>query len=397
MISDRPTEHYRDTQPKSRVSRRPHGRPRLLILITLDQVGGVATYIELLLPELVKRFEVTVAAHGDGPLRSAAPRLGANYVPLRYLCRPISPMRDALAMLEIMRLCRRLRPHILHANSAKAGLLGRLGGALAGVDIRIFNAHGWAFATHPGRSSKLYLWGERLMRPLTTATICVSGSERERGLAARACDPGRTVVIPNGIAPAPVGESDRASDVPAIITVGRLHPPKDFATFLTALARLAPGSFRARIVGDGPDRAALDRQVRELGLEGVELLGSRADVADLLAASSIFVLSSTSEAMPMSILEAMAAKLPVVASAVGGVPELVVNGETGLLVPARDPEALAGALEQLLADDHARARMGLAGLRRAEAVFSLDRFRQAHVHLYFEQLTRFGMAEAPYR
>jgi glycosyltransferase involved in cell wall biosynthesis len=369
--------------------------PRLIIMLTLDQFGGVATYVELLLPALVERFNVWVAAHGDGPLQESVVRAGATYVPLRHMRRPIRPFRDTLATLELVRLFRSIRPDVVHLNSAKAGVLGRLAAAATGVPVRVYTSHGWAFATHPGTSDRLYLWTERLVSRLTTTTICVSESELRRGVSARACIPATTVVIPNGIGEA-VSANPGSDDGPCkIISVGRLHPPKDFSCLLEGLAQVRPGSYQAVIVGDGPDRSALERQAHDLHLRDVEFLGNRSDVEALLEQSSVFVLCSTSEAMPMSVLEAMASGLPVVASAVGGIPELVVDGETGVLVPSGDPAALADAIAMFAESPDARARFGAAGQRRARERFSVVRFRQAHLDLYRAELTRGGIPAAP--
>jgi glycosyltransferase involved in cell wall biosynthesis len=174
-----------------------------------------------------------------------------------------------------------------------------------------------------------------------------------------------------------------------LLSVGRLRGPKDFLTLVRAVAELEPGSVRLRIAGDGPDRGALEAEVARLGLEeAVELLGMRTDIAELLAAAGVFVLCSDSEGLPMSVLEAMAAGVPVVATAVGGVPELVSDAETGILVPPRDPAALARALGALAADADLRERMGEAGRRRAEGEFSLAACQRAHLEVYRAALRR---------
>ena len=148
---------------------------------------------------------------------------------------------------------------------------------------------------------------------------------------------------------------------PTVVAVGRLQRPKDPLTLVRAFGRLR-ASFSAVIVGEGPDRPRLETEIRRLGLErAVVLAGDTRDVADMLARADIFVLSSTSEGLPLSILEAMVAGLPVVASSVGGVPEAVEEGETGLLVPPRDPVRLAAALERLLVDPALRRRLGANG------------------------------------
>lgn len=351
-------------------------RPRVLVLVTLAEVGGAQTYVMSLLPALTERYDVTVAAWGPGPLVESARAAGAEYVALRHVRRELSPVHDPLGVMELVRLMRRIRPDLVHANSSKAGVLGRLAAAIARVPVRVFTVHGWAFKATHGPASAAYLWADRLMRPLTTATICVSETERSAGIAASTCGDD-AVVIANAVDVASADQAPLDGDPPHVLSAGRLKEPKDFVTLARAL-QLVDVPFTAAIAGDGPDRAAV-----EAALAGrAVVLGERSDVPALLAAADVFVLSSTSEGMPMTVIEAMAAGLPVVASDVGGMRELVEHGVTGLLVPARDADALAGALADLLADPARRRAMGAAGHARAEALFDLPRFRAEHVALY---------------
>jgi glycosyltransferase involved in cell wall biosynthesis len=372
-------------------------RPRVLLLITLAEVGGAQSYVAALLPALAERYDVVLAAYGEGPLREAASRAGARYVPLRNVRRPINPVRDLAGLLELVSLFRRERPQILHASSSKAGVLGRLAAVTTGVPIRFFTVHGWAFSAYSGLASRLYQVSDRLMAPLTTVTICVSQTELADGLEAGTCRAERSVVIHNAVdvTAAPRSPHDRAT--PRLIAVGRLKAPKDFVTLVRALAALRGRTYEALIVGDGPDRGAVEAEIERLGLEGrVQLAGERSDVPELLAASDVFVLSSRSEGLPVSVLEAMAAQLPVVASRVGGLGELVVDGETGLLVPPGDETALAEALGRLVDDRELRRRLGAAGRARAEDSFDLSAFRRAHLDLYDRQLGLAGaVAETP--
>jgi glycosyltransferase involved in cell wall biosynthesis len=362
-------------------------RPRVLIVITLAEVGGAQKYVAQLLPALAERFDVAVAAGGRGPLLDASKAAGVRFLPLRNLRRPVNPLRDLLALVELISLMRRERPDVVHTNSSKAGVLGRLAALAARVPIRIFTVHGWAFRAHSGPASWAYLWADRLAGRWTTVTICVAEHERSTGIAARTCLRDRTVVIPNAVDVAAAPMADAKGGIPRLVTVGRLKAPKDYVTLTRAFAALPSGSFEALIVGDGPDRLMVEAELARLGVgNAVRLLGERTDVPELLAGSDVFVLSSASEGLPLSVEEAMAAGLPVVASAVGGVPELVVDGETGYLVPPGEAERLAEALESLLDDPALRRRMGRSGRSRAEALFDLRAFRRAHLELYRRQL-----------
>jgi glycosyltransferase involved in cell wall biosynthesis len=376
------------TESASAQEHRP--RPKVLLLITLAEVGGAQTYVAELLPGLVDEFDVVVAAHGDGPLVEATRAAGARFVPLHSLRRPVHPVRDLAGLVELVRLFHRERPDIVHANSSKAGVVGRLAAVLARVPSRVFTVHGWAFSTTVGPLSRLYLWLDRALRPVTSLVICVSHVDRELGLRMRTCHADRSTVIWNAVDVAATPRASLSGDPPVFASVGRLQAPqKDFLTLLRAVALLPRGSLRVLVVGDGPDRDELLAEHERLALGAdVELVGVRNDVPELLAACDGFVLATTYESLPLSIIEAMAAGLPCVVSDVGGVPELVVDGETGLLVPPSDPPALAAALGRLAADPALRRTLGAASLARAEACFDLPGFRAAHLDEYRRLVSR---------
>jgi glycosyltransferase involved in cell wall biosynthesis len=349
-------------------------------------VGGAQAYVAALAPVLARRYDVVVAAHGEGPLREAVEAAGARYVPLRWVGRSVG-WRDVPGLFELVRLFRREGAVAVHLNSSKVGLLGRLAAWLARVPVRLFTVHGWAFAAHHGAAARAYRLAERAARPFATMTICPVEQVRRMGIEAGTCDPRRSVVIPNAVDAAGAPRAGLDAEVPTLVSVGRLHEPKDFVTLARALRVPPAGSFRAEIVGDGPDRAAVEAELAAGGLGGaVEMAGERDDVPERLAAADVFVLSSRSECMPISVLEAMAAGLPVVASAVGGLPEMVVDGETGYLVAPGDAEALGAALARLVADPSLRRRMGAAGRRRVEERFDLPGFAEAHMDLYGREL-----------
>jgi glycosyltransferase involved in cell wall biosynthesis len=283
-----------------------------------------------------------------------------------------------------VRLFRRLRPDVVHLNSSKAGVLGRIAAFTARVPVRIFTAHGWAFKAAAGFDSRLYLLADRAVEPVTSMVICVSENERRAGLAAGVCTEERSIVIRNAVEVGAAPSRNRGDQPPVqVVSVGRLAPPKDFSTLVAAVAQLPEGRAHLRVFGDGPLRGELEQQTRALGVDdSVEFSGEVPDVRPRLEDADVFVLSSLSEGMPVSILEAMAAGLPVVASAVPGLEEVVVEGETGFLAPPGDAAALAARLCQLVDDPALRISFGSAGRARAEERFSLPAWREAHFSLY---------------
>jgi glycosyltransferase involved in cell wall biosynthesis len=360
--------------------------------VTLAETGGAQTYVASLLPPLVETFDVVVAAHGDGPLREASESAGARFVSLRHVRRPVSPWRDLLGLLELLRFLRQAHPHLVHVNSAKAAALGRLATWLAGSPIRVYTVHGWAFLAHEGLAAAAYRLVERALRPLTTVTVCVSENERQAGLAARACKEETTIVIRNGVSTRALEAAKPGSGRPRLVMVGRLQAPKDPITFVRALALVRAVEFEAILVGDGPGRAAVEDEIRRLGVGSVvRLLGERTDVAELLSTADVFVLSTRSEGLPLSVLEAMAAGLPVIASNVGGIPELVVDGVSGVLVPPGDPDALGDAIARVVENPSLAQRLGHAGRQRVVEEFDLEAVREAHLSLYRRLLASKGL------
>jgi glycosyltransferase involved in cell wall biosynthesis len=233
---------------------------------------------------------------------------------------------------------------------------------------------------------------QRLAHRLATHVIAVSEAVGET--AVRLGVPReRVVVIPNGVdverfAAAVADPTVRGENgAPVVGSVGCLAARKDYPTLLEALALLdrRGRGFRAVLVGDGKERGPLERRVEELGLAGrVRFLGERPDVERLLPGMDVFVLSSREEGIPNALLEAMAAGRPSVATAVGGTPEVLEDGETGWLVPPSDPSALAVALEAALADRTEAARRGAAAQRATRERMSIESMVERHQRFYLE-------------
>jgi glycosyltransferase involved in cell wall biosynthesis len=279
---------------------------------------------------------------------------------------------------------------LIHAHSSKAGFLTRLAAAIRpGRRQRtIFTPHGWSFwVAHAERA--FYLGLERLAARWCGALVAVSEAERAAGLAARVGRAGQYRVIPNGIDLEPFsGEPQPRAG--RMVFIGRLRSPKRVDLALEALRQVGESIPEATldVVGDGPLRADLETLAGRLGVhDRVSFLGSRSDLPGLLRDAQCVVLASDSEGCPLSVLEAMAAGVPVVATSVGGVPELVVDGETGALTRPGDAGELAAALRGLLSAPERARSLGENGRERARRLFSRERMIEDTTALYDELAT----------
>jgi glycosyltransferase involved in cell wall biosynthesis len=366
-------------------------RPKLLLLVTLGDWGGAPRVVYELANRFSGEYDVSVACPPGGMLVPRLTRAGVRVIPVPSLCRAPLPWRDVPALARLVRVMRRERFDIVHAHSTKAGLLGRVAARLAGVPVIVFTAHGWPFAV--GRAwwrRWPFLLAEWVGGRLSTRVVCVSRHDGEQARRLRIVPRGRLAVIRNGVDPAYVSSSvERGApatrSVPVLTFVGRLAPQKDPLCLLEAVRGLSLGSLL--MIGEGPLRREIHERIRRHALAGrVTLMDPRPDIPDVLAASDIFVLPSRWEGLPLAIIEAMMAGLPVVATRVGGVPELVEDGVTGFLVPPGDPKALAAALERLASNAGLRRRMGAAGRAKALREFRLERMLSETARLYQDLL-----------
>jgi glycosyltransferase involved in cell wall biosynthesis len=366
-------------------------KPRVGVFVTLAEAGGAQTFVTSLLPALIERYDVFVAAHGtEGPVVDLSRRLGVPYEHLRQLRRDLDPLRDSLATAEIAALLRRRRPQLIQINSSKAGVIARAAARFSPGVRTVFTAHGWAFSGRGGRSGALYTAAERAAGRISDAIVCVSRHDLALAVQRQVGTTATRHVIQNGVAELP-GVGDPRPGPLRVVSVARLQEPKDLTSLVVAAASLrrAGTDVRVEIVGEGPDRSLIEAVVAEHEARRfVHLLGHRDDVPELLRGADVFVLSSRWEGLPYSILEAMATGLPVVASAVGGVPELVEDGVTGRLVRPQDPGALAAALSELAASPDRGRALGAAGRVTARRRYSIEGMQGRYVALFDALLRR---------
>ena len=359
-------------------------------LITKSESGGAQSHVLELVDGIRGDCHVVLAAGDDGWLMDQARSRGIPVTIIPDLIHPISLAQDSRACRQIKQWLLREQPDLLHAHSSKAGLLGRIAARMAGVPS-VFTAHGWAFTGGATAARKLVaVPSEWLAARIGGDIICVSQYDRQLACRYAIASDTRLHTVWNGIEDTTERALPTSNPEPVITMVARFAAPKDHTTLLRAISMMGDVPCRLRLVGDGPLLPEAKALASDLGIENrVEFTGSRSDVTALLAHSDVFVLTSRFEGLPISILEAMRAGLPVVASDVGGVPELV-NEETGILVAQGDAVALAEALKRLLGSPALLSGMGAKGRERYEKDFRASTMIEKTLSIYEACLARNG-------
>ncbi len=360
-------------------------KPLVAQLLSTFEVGG-AERLALQLSQALHARAWRCMAIGlmrSGPMRTRFEEAG---IPCRVLGRSIPRGLDPFTLIRLARLLRRERVAVLHCHNRLAQIYGGFAARLAGTPAVVCTRHA---AAVDGKLRPPQLL-ERMSARFTHRFVAVSEDVERQALALGRLPAERSTVIYNGVDTNSFRpSSERLEGPPVIIVVARLDPLKRHDLLLRAARRLRDEGlrFRVRVVGDGPARMEIERRVAELGLrEVVELLGHREDIPELLRSSHLFALPSDSEGLPMTIIEAMACGLPVVATRVGGIPELIEPETNGFLIDAGDESALAACLHRLITDEELLERMSVEARRIAVARFDIDAAAEAHASLYIETL-----------
>lgn len=376
------------------------------IVTRADSIGGAQIHVRDLAWRLLPDgHQVSVLTGSEGPLTDLLLDAGVAVRILPHLVRPMNPFKDILAILETRRVLQELKPDLLSTHTAKAGLVGRVAAWSLGIPS-IFTAHGWQFAEGISFFQRFVVESlERFTAKICRKIITVSEYDRELALRRKVVPPAKMITIHNGMPDVPrelvhgLSHDGERSDSPIypmesttrLIMVARLQPQKDHPTLFRSLAGLKDRNWSLELVGDGPDREALQSLVRELEVEDrVIFSGQRLDVPQRLKEADVFVLATRWEGFPRSILEAMRAGLPVVATDVGGCRESVVEGETGFLVRKDDPVQLRDRLRILIDSPELRARMGQQGRKRFLETFTFEGMYERTMAVYREVLQEKG-------
>jgi glycosyltransferase involved in cell wall biosynthesis len=342
----------------------------------------------------------------DAASLTDARRRGCRVVDVPALGREIAPLADLTALAQLVQLIRRERPAIVHTHTSKAGFVGRLAAVLARAPAVIHQPHGHIFYGYYGpRRTAVFTALERRAARWTDRIITLTDRGTAEHLAHGIGRAEQYVTVPSGVpitelrAAAPPRGEARArlgldADAMVIVGLGRLVPIKGFDLLVRALAIVVSQVPTARVllVGEGAERAHLETIAASLGVAGrLRLTGETTEVAPYLAAADIVAVPSRNEGMGRVIVEAMALGRPVVATAVGGIPDVVTDGECGRLVEPEDVDALAAALIELGRDPALRRKLGGAAAQRAEA-FSTVVAREKLLAVYAALLRQKGLA-----
>jgi glycosyltransferase involved in cell wall biosynthesis len=387
---------------------------RVLRLIARLNMGGPALHVAYLTKGLEERgYQTTLAAgslaRGESSMAFAAEALDIDVQPILQLHREISPVYDVLAITRIVRLIQRLRPHILHTHTAKAGAVGRIAAALAGgarppIVVHTFHGHVLRGYFDPLTTS-VFRNLERSLATRTTRLVAVSPEVRDDLVSLGIAPPEKFSVIRLGIdLDDRVTRGGSGSELRRLFGVspdefvvgwiGRMTAIKRVDDILLAFRRLRDRGVDARLclVGDGPDREHVEQRAHDLDISRNTLfVGYQRDVAPYYSFFDAVVLASANEGTPVVAIEALAAGRPVVATRVGGVPDVVEDNADGMLVRVGDVNEIAAALERLARDPELRRRLGDAGRTRTIPRYRVERLVDDIDELYRELLSERGL------
>ncbi len=371
------------------------GKKKILFAITKGNWGGAQKYVFDLATNLPKeQFDVTVLCGEGAKLEEKLTQKGVRVIRLPSLGRDIHFVKDFTTFFDVYKTLKTENPDILHLNSSKIGAMGALAGRLVGIKKIIFTGHGWAWNEDRSFFSKTILTSIHWITVLLAhTTISVSAEIRRQILRLPFIPKGKVIVIYNGISPTEYLErfaaraalNGQITEKFWVGTISELHKNKGLDILINSFADISKNQqdITLVIIGDGEERERLTTLINSLNLsKKVHLLGFFENAQQYLKAFDVFVLASRTEAFPYVLLEAGLAQLPVVATHVGGIPEVVIPDKNGLLIPPSDHSALKNAIQQLLDDSSAAATFGHNLRKTVEKSFAVDAMVQNTLDVY---------------
>lgn len=352
-------------------------------------------------------YDVELICGPGGPLIEEARAAGVPVHVMPDLIRPVDPVKDCRALFRLYRLFRSRRYHIVHTHSVKAGLVGRLAAWCARVPMIIHTLHGVPFRINGDFKSRFYIVYERTLGLITRCFVCVGEVLRQEISAWKIAPEKKLTTIYSGIDFSSYVPRHTAFETkqklgaerawPIVGCIGRLSEQKAQNYLVEAVALLMDKfpQIKLLLVGEGELRSVLEKQIQDLGLSShVSLLGERDDVADLLNVFDVYAMSSRWEGVGRALTEAMHMGLPVVATSVDGVTELISDEKTGLLVPPQNPRSLAAGIDRLSMDRELAKRLGSSARQRVKELMDGRQMVRAIEELY-QRLSERRIDESP--
>jgi len=381
---------------------------KILYLITQSELGGAQKYVCELAAHLKDDFNITVAfgeQGGKGELAKELEVLKIKYEIIPHLKRKINLADDFRAIGEIAALIKNIKPNIIHLNSTKISIVGSIAAFLAKLadkQIRtsyearvVYTAHGWIFNEPLSRRVRnSYRWAEKITSWLKDTIICVSEFDRRAALKQKIAPARKLITIHNGVHPVEFlsREASRkklalAADPFIIGSIGNLYPNKGFRYFLEAMKTLRNSGLPVTgvIIGSGEERLKLERLAVKSGLADHFLFAGRINRAyELLQAFDIYICSSIKEGLSYTLIEAMLAGRPVIATEVGGNPELIEHNKTGILVEPANAKLLAVKIKELFDNPELMASLGEHARKKAKLEFNFQKMIKKTKEVYLD-------------
>ncbi|MDX1917966.1 MAG: glycosyltransferase family 4 protein [Candidatus Caenarcaniphilales bacterium] len=367
-------------------------KPHILQLITLAEIGGAQSHILTLIKGLMRDFRFSLGVGEEGFLSHAARELNCEVYIIPSLSRSLNPLKDLKALCDIKALIKSISPDLVHCHSSKAGALGRLAAWTSHKPV-IFSAHGWAFnPAIPSLQRQIGLIAEAICARFCSRILCVSEYDRQLALSTKLFPKDKLIRLWNGIEDqqSPTIERNQGDkDKFIVLMIGRFARQKRQDLLIEACTmvfhtRAHQPSLELWLMGEGETRSDCELLAKRLNAPA-RFLGNRNDVASWIEQADVIALIADWEGLPISLLEGMRAGKPLLASAVGGVPELVVQGQAGLLVQNRIPD-LQKALASMIEDTDLRARLGEGARKHFENYFTAEKMLQELKSIYYKHL-----------
>ena len=359
----------------------------LFVITRADAIGGAQVHVKDLATALQKdQHKVLILTGKQGVFNEDLREANIESIPCEFLGKQINPFLDGKSLRYILHIISAFKPDLIAAHSSKTGILGRLASKMSHIPC-VFTAHGWSFTTGiPQPNRTIYRILEKATAPFAERIICVSEYDRIIGIEA-GMNPKQLVTVHNGmkdVNPNLMANPTQSEPV-KVAMIARFDRQKDHETLIKAFQGL---DAELILIGDGPTMLKTQQQVEKLEMsKQVTFLGFRQDIAQILAEVQIFTLVSHWEGLPCTIIEAMRAGLPVVASDVGGVKEIVIDSQTGYVIPRGDAATLRTKLAYLISNESARTSMGILARQKYEAELTFEHMYRQTVAVYQEAIS----------